>query len=1099
MSRAGFSIRKLINQRRTWPDSDDETEEAFECSSAKTIRVQYELEQYQQQQLLKDGRHQNKDRGSWVGSNGEAKNRVHRRVPKPITITRHASDEVLLKSGSASRRISSPVPVSSLVGRITPRTPLYSRSSEESLDSVNGKEYKQVPSQHLNVPRRSASAVDNNHSPRLSAAQAAASAPTHPPPTTKMCSYEQPSLLGNKVISSSSVSMSASHQPTQSTKQVDNPHSKTLPGVSMSALHQPTYTTNYIDESYINTPAVTVIGSIKTAINNASDYKKPNQSYAPQHPEFANGVPSPPLDPEEANNENGEDSKGLRMGQPLTRPARDGQTTWFLNDDDDDAVTDNVKHLIWETDEAFKAVSAALAEVQQVSHSHPQAKELQAQLRHLQHTSQVLHTQTHGMKKPVLRTSAQTYPSVRDLVSPMSPTSGRGMVASRKSSSPLSPSANILRSPTRGTSISKTKRGPKSPGRPKTPRSASFDLSPSKPGHSGPSTKNLNGQRYHHSYHRSLSRLNLAADNVTDRFFHGSRGRFGLHRLDADEIVSSSQIEKVKQARLAREEAEAEAEARRSYETIRSLADSFDGEWSNGTTTDSTPIEPFHLQDLPSRIGNAGVDGVASVLSPVVEVPTPRSFEFNKDNTSHSMLMNDPKTPTNTTKALEQGQNLVVTPPPTPPQKSSNPTFASDDATPVLALDEDESMSLISLGLQRLLPSKQSRRPTHTRANSSSSRVPLLPTIPEVKITAPQTVVTPTPAQSQGRSTPEQTEEALTAPAESSVNPFFREDDDHMWLVSPAYTRNVPYIQHGPIRLAKDDLVNHGAINSIESKLITSQDETMDWIAFQMAILGGAGDLYSNPDDFLTRDAQEDLVDDLCEWFEGFGLPTNALGYLITKEEHPRRTTVPLTPQNSAPKASPRTPQSTKTTRSASGSIGNQRQRNTSTALQSVLIAEDVAEVDETVQSQEMPIPVTTEHPSGFWNTQPFDASRFPTEPGCGIKRWTLEGHPKRYQGPGIDVDKANTLPRSNTNGNSGLQGPSPRPMHSAKSVHNKRGIRESIDSLPQSPMLDLVMTTAVDGSKDFVPMGYNLGHDLGDFLKWESEHVYASGFYGAE
>ena len=67
-------------------------------------------------------------------------------------------------------------------------------------------------------------------------------------------------------------------------------------------------------------------------------------------------------------------------------------------------------------------------------------------------------------------------------------------------------------------------------------------------------------------------------------------------------------------------------------------------------------------------------------------------------------------------------------------------------------------------------------------------------------------------------------------------------------------------------------------------------------------------------------------------------------------------------------------------------------------------------EVQEMLQSQSMPIPIQAEHPSGFWNTRPFDAARFYT--GGPIKRWTLEGHPKRYQGPGIDVDKANTLQR---------------------------------------------------------------------------------------
>lgn len=1074
MSRAGFSIRKLINQRRTWPDSDDDAEDAFECSSAKTIRVQYELEQYQHQRLLRDGRHQSKDGATRTSSSDSPKRKGHKRIPESITITRHASDEVLLKSGSASRRGSTPVPLSALAGRITPRTPLYSRSSEESLDSVCGKDCSRAQCRHNNLPPQSASALGNGHSPRLSIANSSGSTPTYAPPTTRKCSYEQPLLVNDKIIP--------------------------LPGVCMSTSHQPTHIANYIDNSYVNTPTVTLKATIDATINDASGYQKANKSYTPKHLEFANGVPSPPLEPEEAKGNNVEDTRGLSIEQPFTTPVRGGENTWFLGDDDDDgdAVPEIVQQLIWETDEAFKAVSHALAEAKQTSQSHPQASELQSQLRHLQRTSQALHTQ---IKKPVLQSLpslTHTTPSVRDLVSPISPTSGRGTVASRKSASPLSPSHNILRSPTRGTPISKTKRGSKSPGRSKTPRSASYELSPLKPGPSGPSSKSLNGQRYHHSYHRSFSKLNLAADNVTEKLFSGPRGRFGLHRLEADEVVTPSQVQQFRQARLAKAEAEAVAEARESssWETLRSVVNIVgDGDSSNADTVGNTPIEPFDLQDLPSRIGNSGVNLPANVLSPVVEVPTPKTFEFNKDSSQQALFMDEPKTPTDITKGLGQGQNLVVTPPPTPPQKSSDTTLHSDANLQVPVAEEDESMSLVSLGLSRLLTTKSSQRSTHTRTNSSSSRIPILPTIPEVRIAAPQTGQIRIKSQSQGRITPQQTEEEPRAPVERSANPLFHEDDDHMWLVSPAYTENMPTIQHGPIRLAKADLVNHGAINSIESKLMTSPDETMDWIAFQMAILGGAGDLYSNPDDFLTRDAQEDLVDDLCEWFEGFGFPTNALGSLITREESPKPTSISLAPQTPESKASPRTPESMRTKHS--DPKHGQPQRSISNASESVLSPEEVVKVIEMEQSQSMPIPVTTEHPSGFWNTRPFDASRFLTGSECGIKRWTLEGHPKRYQGPGIDVAKANTLPRSNTNGN-GLQRFSQKPLHSAKSVH-KRGIRESIDSLPQSPMLDLVMTTAVDGSKDFVPMGYNLGHDLGDFLKWESEHVYASGFYGSD
>lgn len=48
----------------------------------------------------------------------------------------------------------------------------------------------------------------------------------------------------------------------------------------------------------------------------------------------------------------------------------------------------------------------------------------------------------------------------------------------------------------------------------------------------------------------------------------------------------------------------------------------------------------------------------------------------------------------------------------------------------------------------------------------------------------------------------------------------------------------------------------------------------------------------------------------------------------------------------------------------------------------------------------------------------------------------------------------------------------------------------DSYESMPQSPMAELVMTCAADGTEYAVPMGYNLGHDLGEFLRWESEHV---------
>ena len=46
-----------------------------------------------------------------------------------------------------------------------------------------------------------------------------------------------------------------------------------------------------------------------------------------------------------------------------------------------------------------------------------------------------------------------------------------------------------------------------------------------------------------------------------------------------------------------------------------------------------------------------------------------------------------------------------------------------------------------------------------------------------------------------------------------------------------------------------------------------------------------------------------------------------------------------------------------------------------------------------------------------------------------------------------------------------------------------------SVESLPPSPMLDLVISS-LSKDKEVIPMGFNLGHDLGDFLRWEAQHV---------
>jgi hypothetical protein len=51
------------------------------------------------------------------------------------------------------------------------------------------------------------------------------------------------------------------------------------------------------------------------------------------------------------------------------------------------------------------------------------------------------------------------------------------------------------------------------------------------------------------------------------------------------------------------------------------------------------------------------------------------------------------------------------------------------------------------------------------------------------------------------------------------------------------------------------------------------------------------------------------------------------------------------------------------------------------------------------------------------------------------------------------------------------------------------RWMKEYAESLPPSPMLDL-SPPSPNKEDEVIPMGYNLGHDLGDFLDWETHYV---------
>ncbi|POR36112.1 Uncharacterized protein TPAR_03694 [Tolypocladium paradoxum] len=95
------------------------------------------------------------------------------------------------------------------------------------------------------------------------------------------------------------------------------------------------------------------------------------------------------------------------------------------------------------------------------------------------------------------------------------------------------------------------------------------------------------------------------------------------------------------------------------------------------------------------------------------------------------------------------------------------------------------------------------------------------------------------------------------------------ENDELVYLNGTALSSANRSFRHGPIACQKPEAGKDGA----DAEEV---DETVDWTAFQMAILGGAGDLISG----MYEDDQNEMADEMAEWFETFGFETH--GQLIS-------------------------------------------------------------------------------------------------------------------------------------------------------------------------------------------------------------------------
>ncbi|RYP12145.1 hypothetical protein DL765_007444 [Monosporascus sp. GIB2] len=416
-------------------------------------------------------------------------------------------------------------------------------------------------------------------------------------------------------------------------------------------------------------------------------------------------------------------------------------------------------------------------------------------------------------------------------------------------------------------------------------------------------------------------------ENVAELF----TGRL-FNKVEVDEMLTEAQLEEYKRRRMS------QLKTQQMNDTPKSDTESID-----------TPVEPFHLDDLPSRIGSAGVK---------LTVQTPKEGE------AASPFFNDAE-PHNFSLEADRDE-LFLAPSPSENVRADAGSAVSREAHPV-----PPKKSLKGLMAGRKQP-------------------PELPSIPETPLISPSN------------------SEPSLGPQLGNMQESVA-DSDYVYFQSSPCTMTVPTFKHGPIRFTKSDLIPEPSLGGA--------DDGLDWTAFQMAILGGAGDWNSESDDTIRRQAAEE-IDELVDWWESWDF--GGVGALVGEE-----------PEPSSPA--------------------------------STFSAGDFSDISY----------------NDIQEDNPYSAHH----------RWQTLRQQAAAQGLGLPGPKPPSLGE--------YQPPPSRNYAGAGDVQPRKFAgRESIASLPQSPMLDLRVIRSDNDDVDVVPMGYNLGHDLGDFLRWEAEHVYAGGYY---
>ncbi|KAI0474660.1 hypothetical protein F4859DRAFT_514511 [Xylaria cf. heliscus] len=281
--------------------------------------------------------------------------------------------------------------------------------------------------------------------------------------------------------------------------------------------------------------------------------------------------------------------------------------------------------------------------------------------------------------------------------------------------------------------------------------------------------------------------------------------------------------------------------------------------------------------------------------------------------------------------------------------------------------------------------------------------------------TSSRKLMTELPIIPEASATPRVSEDlSLSNVSDDSFGSISISTSEYVYFKSSPYSIATPAFQHGPIRLSRSDLVQD---------ITLSGDDGLDWTAYQMAILGGAGDLLTDNHDTLIRDEEEEIAD-LAKWWDSFHFEST--GELVTRNSEASSPTSTLS-GDEIPDLPP-----------YSG-MNNGHPKNPHQRWQEAQFKTHASDL-------QLNINLARTAPS---------SRQFPDRQDSMNDTWRQDSEEKQ-----VVVD------------------------------------RQSLNSLPPSPMLDLrVIRTGNGDDLDVVPMGYNLGHDLGDFLKWEAQHAYAGDF----